>query len=118
MRSTIWSTICLTSVAGASPTSPDRRLIGLRRLGPDAALRAIAAAGATVTGSVRYGDWSERWGRHAIAGCCDVCDGLREAGRFVRDEVAVVGIDNWEVMATPTRPPLATVDLPLEELGR
>jgi LacI family transcriptional regulator len=102
----------------------------------DAAVSAITDAGALVAGSVQYGDWSERWGRHAIAALLrrepdldavtcgsdqiarGVCDGLREAGRAIPDQVAVVGIDNWEVMATASRPPLTTIDLQLEELGR
>jgi LacI family transcriptional regulator len=47
-----------------------------------------------------------------------VCDGLRDAGRRVPHDVAVVGFDNWDVMALACRPPLTTVDLQLEELGR
>ena len=31
--------------------------------------------------------------------------------------MAVVGYDNWEVLATECRPPLTTVDLGLEQLG-
>jgi LacI family transcriptional regulator len=102
----------------------------------DAAAGAIREAGAVAVGPVLYGDWSERWGRHAIttllrrdsdldAVTCGsdqiargVCDGLREAGRQVPEDVSVVGFDNWDVMATACRPPLTTVDLRLEELGR
>lgn len=105
------------------------------RVRADAAVETAAAAGAA-TGGVRYGDWSERWGRQAAAALLrtepdldavscgsdqiarGVCDALREAGRRVPDDVAVVGFDNWEVMATASRPPLTTVDLRLEELGR
>jgi LacI family transcriptional regulator len=47
-----------------------------------------------------------------------VCDALREAGKAVPDDVAVVGFDNWDVMALASRPPLTTVDLRLEALGR
>ncbi len=36
----------------------------------------------------------------------DVCDGPREAGRRVPDDIAVVGFDNWDVMALASRPPL------------
>ena len=36
----------------------------------------------------------------------------------VPDDVAVVGFDNWEVIAAATRPPLTTVDMNLHELGR
>jgi LacI family transcriptional regulator len=30
----------------------------------------------------------------------------------------VIGYDNWEVLATNSRPPLTSVDLRLEELGQ
>jgi LacI family transcriptional regulator len=33
----------------------------------DAAVSAIRAGGAVVAEPIRYGEWSERWGRHAIA---------------------------------------------------
>ena len=33
-------------------------------------------------------------------------------------DVAVVGFDNWEIVAAATRPPLTTVDLNLKGLGR
>jgi LacI family transcriptional regulator len=36
----------------------------------------------------------------------------------VPGDVAVTGLDNWEVMAQATRPPLTTGDLELEEPGR
>ncbi|MFZ7088048.1 LacI family DNA-binding transcriptional regulator [Curtobacterium sp. RRHDQ10] len=83
-----------------------------------------------------YGEWSERWGRHAVdvltrraleldAIMCGsdqiargVCDRLREIGRLVPEDIAVTGFDDWDVMALTTRPPLTTVDLRLEELGR
>ncbi|MFJ3383683.1 MULTISPECIES: LacI family DNA-binding transcriptional regulator [unclassified Curtobacterium] len=83
-----------------------------------------------------YGEWSERWGRQATdvllrgdaqvdAIVCGsdqiargVCDRLREAGRSVPEDVAVTGFDDWAVMALASRPPLTTVDLRLEELGR
>jgi len=32
--------------------------------------------------------------------------------------VALVGVDNWRPMAASCRPPLTTVDLRLEEIGR
>jgi LacI family transcriptional regulator len=102
----------------------------------EACIAAVAAGGAVLSGAVQYGDWSERWGRQAIASVLrrhpdldavtcgsdqiarGVCDGLRDAGRRVPHDVAVVGFDNWDVMALACRPPLTTVDLQLEELGR
>jgi LacI family transcriptional regulator len=96
---------------------------------------AAAAAGDALVGEPLHGEWSERWGRHAVdvllrTGDVDaiscgsdqiargVCDRLRELGRAVPDDVAVTGFDNWSVMALASRPPLTTVDLRLEELGR
>jgi LacI family transcriptional regulator len=115
-------------------TGPQRHRTATARA--ESAVAAITAGGAAVAGPVQYGDWSERWGRHAVASLLrrepevdavlcgsdqiarGVCDGLREAGRRVPDEIAVTGYDNWDVMALASRPPLTTVDLLLEELGR
>jgi LacI family transcriptional regulator len=83
-----------------------------------------------------YGEWNEEWGRQATdallrsapdvdAIFCGndqiargVADAVRETGRNVPDDVALVGFDNWEVMAAACRPPLTTVDMNLRELGR
>jgi LacI family transcriptional regulator len=82
------------------------------------------------------GAWSEAWGREAAARVLaggepvdaifcgsdqiarGVVDALRDAGARVPDDVAVVGFDNWEIIAAATRPPLTTVDMNLHELGR
>jgi LacI family transcriptional regulator len=90
----------------------------------------------SVRGRVRFGSWSEQWGRDAItdlltvAGDLDavfcgsdqiargVLDGLREHGRRVPDDVAVVGFDNWEAMCLGARPPLTTVDPNIDQIGR
>lgn len=99
--------------------------------------RTLAEAGEELAGGqVYFGEWSERWGREALAvlvrsgasfdgifcgsdqvarGCLDA---LREAGIRVPDQVGVVGVDNWNVMAEASRPQLTTVDLNLGELGR
>ena len=45
-------------------------------------------------------------------------DALREMGLGVPDDVAVVGFDNWDVMVEAARPPLTSVDMNLEALGR
>ena len=47
-----------------------------------------------------------------------VIDALRERSIFVPSDVSVVGFDNWEVMAEAARPPLTTIDMNLEEMGR
>ena len=39
-------------------------------------------------------------------------------GLAVPTDVAVVGFDNWDVMTEATRPPLTSVDMNLEALGR
>ena len=47
-----------------------------------------------------------------------VIDALREHGTRVPDDIAVVGFDNWDVIAAATRPPITSVDMNLQELGR
>jgi LacI family transcriptional regulator len=115
-------------------TGPQRHRTAVARA--ESAVAAIRAGGAAFAGPVRYGDWSERWGRHAVATVLrrepgvdaivcgsdqiarGACDALREAGRDVPGDIAVTGYDNWDVMAEACRPPLTTVDLQLEDLGR
>jgi LacI family transcriptional regulator len=101
-----------------------------------AALREVLdAAGLPLVGEPMFGQWSQRWGRHATSilltahpdvdaifcGSDQVAYGVAEAlhdfGRAIPDDVAVVGYDNWEILATECRPPLTTVDLGLEQLG-
>jgi LacI family transcriptional regulator len=83
-----------------------------------------------------FGRWSEAWGHEAVAMlwaaperpdavlCGNdqiargVIDALRERGVRVPEDVAVVGFDNWEIVAEETRPPLSSVDMNLRELGR
>lgn len=112
-------------------TGPERHRSAVER-----ATAATGAAGPAFRGPVLYGEWSERWGRAAVdlllrahpdldAVSCGsdqiargVSERLRELGRRIPDDVAVTGYDNWDVMALACRPPLTTVDLELEELGR
>jgi LacI family transcriptional regulator len=93
-----------------------------------------AAAGGAIP--VAYGPWSEAWGHEAVARlwggptppdalfCGNdmiargAIDALRARGLAVPRDVAVVGFDNWEIMAAQTRPPLTSVDMNLKELGR
>ncbi|TQM15169.1 LacI family DNA-binding transcriptional regulator [Pseudonocardia kunmingensis] len=115
----------------AHVTGPQRHRSAVER-----ASAAVEAAGGAFRGPALYGEWSERWGRHAVdlllrahpdldAISCGsdqiargVCERLRELGRRIPEDVAVTGYDNWDVMALASRPPLTTVDLELEELGR
>jgi LacI family transcriptional regulator len=97
---------------------------------------ALAAAGLRPCGGVRFGEWSERWGREAAdlllaeqpavdAIFCGsdqiargVADTLRAAGRRIPEDVALVGFDNWEPMVLGAQPPLTSIDMCLEEVGR
>jgi len=83
-----------------------------------------------------FGDWSEAWGRQAAAVLTRACpgldavfcgndeiargmaDGLRDLGRRVPDDVALIGYDNWEIMSAHARVPISTVDMNLHEVGR
>jgi LacI family transcriptional regulator len=115
-------------------TGPERFLAARRRATGFG--RALAAAGTQAHGGVRYGEWSERWGREAasrlLADYPDtdaifcgsdqiargVADTLRTAGRGIPGDVALVGFDNWEPMALGAQPPLSSIDMCLEEVGR
>ena len=45
-------------------------------------------------------------------------DAVQSLGRRVPEDIAVVGTDNWSVVAEASRPPLTTVDLNLPRVGR
>jgi len=99
---------------------------------------ALAGAGLPVgDADCLSGRWSEGWGREAVGTLFqrhggDVPDALfcgndqiargavealRDLGRSVPDDVAIVGFDNWNVMTEATRPPLTSVDMNLGALG-
>ena len=100
------------------------------------AASALAAAGLEPVGPVRYGSWTEAWGRAATHAVLDrspdvdaiLCasdqiargtlDALRDRGAKVPDDVAVMGFDNWEAMTAGARPSLTSVDMNFEMLGR
>ncbi len=114
-------------------TGPERFLAARRRA---TGFGGALAAGARPHGGVRFGEWSERWGREATgqlladqpdtdAIFCGsdqiargVADTLRAVGRSIPGDVALVGFDNWEPMALGAQPPLTSVDMCLEEVGR
>ncbi|QKS13573.1 LacI family DNA-binding transcriptional regulator [Curtobacterium sp. Csp1] len=139
--------VTLDDAAGAAAAATHVLGLGRRRVavvtGPvtarSAELRAAGARsvlGDRMTGEPLFGDWSERWGRRAVdqldrthgrvdAVVCGndqiargVCDRLRETGRSVPADAAVTGYDDWDVVALASRPPLTTVDMRLDELGR
>jgi LacI family transcriptional regulator len=101
-----------------------------------ATVERLAEAGLEPVIPPLFGEWSEAWGRQAAgilltttpavdAVFCGsdqiargVLDTLRESGRRVPDDVAVVGFDNWTVMAESSRPPLTSVDLDIDRMGR
>jgi LacI family transcriptional regulator len=47
-----------------------------------------------------------------------VLDVLHEERLDVPGKVAVVGYDNWNILTANARPPLTTIDMNLEQLGR
>jgi len=98
---------------------------------------ALAGAGMPFTvNDVLYGEWSEAWGREAArlvmqttpgvdAIFCGsdqiargVSDTLRLIGCRVPEDIALVGFDNWSPMVLGADPPLTTVDMCLEDIGR
>jgi LacI family transcriptional regulator len=106
-----------------------RRAAGMRA--------ALAQSGLELSeDEVLSGPWSEAWGREAaevllrrsravdaiFCGSDQIARGvaevLRERGVRIPDDVALAGYDNWDVMALAARPPLTTVDMNLDRLGR
>jgi LacI family transcriptional regulator len=101
-----------------------------------AALETLSAAGLEPAAPTLHGEWSEAWGRQAaglllaagtpidavFCGSDQIARGLaealRESGRAVPADVALVGFDNWDVMVDSCRPALTSVDMDLEGIGR
>jgi LacI family transcriptional regulator len=96
----------------------------------------LAAAGLELVGEPMFSEWTEHWGRDAAAillqrhpdvdaifcGSDQIARGAldtaRDLGRSVPDDLAVIGYDNWEVLATNSRPQLTSIDANLQQLGR
>ena len=97
---------------------------------------ALVDAGIELVGSPMFSEWTEHWGRDAAALLLQrhpeidaifcgsdqiargVLDSARDLGRSVPDDLAVMGYDNWEVLATNSRPELTSIDANLQQLGR
>lgn len=103
----------------------------------DGARRALDDAGLPLAGGeVLYGSWTESWGRSAahtllerdpeidaiLCGSDQIARGaletLRDRKVDVPHSVAVMGFDNWDVLVSGARPPLTSVDMNFEALGR
>lgn len=116
-------------------TGPEHfEAVRLRKRGYGATLDAFGLP--RIEGLYLSGVWSEAWGRDAVArlfSCgkrpdaifCGndqiargATDMLREMAVRVPDDVAIVGFDNWDVMALAARPPLSSIDMNLKDLGR
>jgi LacI family transcriptional regulator len=86
-------------------------------------------------GVIGGGNWTAPWGREAthrlldlhpeidaiFCGCDTIAlgtiDALKERGRRVPEDVAIVGFDNWDAIALSTNPQLTTIDMNFHELG-
>jgi len=100
------------------------------------AVEALRSAGLEPVAPVMYGPWSEKWGRQAgrillertpgldavICGSDQIARGVMDtltlAGRAIPQDVAVLGHDNWASFAEGAHPPLSTIDMNLQEVGR
>jgi LacI family transcriptional regulator len=96
----------------------------------------LLAEDLALTTAPMHGEWSEAWGRQAAgillstgadvdAVFCGsdqiargVAEALREAGRRIPQDIALVGFDNWDVMVEGCRPQLTSIDMDLEGIGR
>ncbi|WP_221583626.1 LacI family DNA-binding transcriptional regulator [Microbacterium sp. G2-8] len=115
---------------GGDPTyaATHDRIVGARQ--------ALDAAGLSFVADPMLSEWTEHWGRAASSMLFDrhadidaifcgsdqiargVLDTARDRGQQVPTDVAVMGYDNWTVVAENSRPGLSSVDANLQGLGR
>lgn len=97
---------------------------------------ALGVAGLDFVAEPMFAAWTEHWGRDAAAMLLErnpdvdavfcgsdqiargVIDTARDLGRDVPGDLAVIGYDNWELLAANARPPLTSIDANLQQLGR
>ncbi|WP_203135593.1 LacI family DNA-binding transcriptional regulator [Microbacterium sp. JZ31] len=97
---------------------------------------ALSAAGLEFVGEPMFSEWSEHWGRDATRALLErhpdidavfagsdqiargVLDAVQDTGRRVPDDVAIIGYDNWETLATGSTPEITSIDAGLQDLGR
>lgn len=98
--------------------------------------QAVTSLGLQQRGPALFGDWSEQWGRQVVPDLLQahpdidgifcgsdviargVLDALRDHGRRIPQDIAVIGTDDWQMIAEAARPPLTTIDTSLSQLGR
>jgi LacI family transcriptional regulator len=97
---------------------------------------ALTAAGLSLATAPLFVSWEEEGGRQAArmllrrgdafdsVFCASdqiargLIDELKTAGRSVPEDVAVVGFDNWDIMALASRPQITSVDMNLTTVGQ
>jgi LacI family transcriptional regulator len=102
----------------------------------EGANQALDAAGLRWVAEPMFSAWTENWGRDAGAMLLQqhpeidaifcgsdqiargVLDSARDLGREVPNDLAVIGYDNWELLALNSRPELTSIDANLQQLGR
>ncbi|HEY5090022.1 MAG TPA: substrate-binding domain-containing protein, partial [Polyangia bacterium] len=126
-----------TAARARRATGPSWCLCGRGRSAARARPEALASAGARFSpNDVLYGEWSEQWGREGarillrssprveaiFCGSDQIARGVSESLRLlgyrVPDDIALVGFDNWEPMVAGADPPLTSIDMCLEDVGR